>query len=41
VPLHPLARNLCNIEGIVGQLFQATLLARLVSLGLVNARGAS
>jgi hypothetical protein len=41
VPLHPLARSLCNVEGIIGQLFPATLLARLVSLGLVNTRGAS
>jgi Ion channel len=41
VPLHPLARSLCKVEGIIGQLFPATLLARLVSLGLVNTRGAS
>jgi Ion channel len=27
VPLHPLARSLCNIEGIIGQLYPATLLA--------------
>jgi hypothetical protein len=32
VPLHPLARSLCNVEAIVGQLYPATLLARLVSL---------
>jgi len=34
VPLHPLARSLCNIEAIVGQLYPATLLARLVTLEL-------
>ena len=39
VPLHPLARSLCNVEGIIGQLFPATLLARLVSLEVTNARG--
>ena len=34
VPLHPLARSLCNIEAVVGQLYPATLLARLVTLEL-------
>jgi hypothetical protein len=34
VPLHPLARSLCNVEAIVGQLYPATLLARLVTLEL-------
>jgi hypothetical protein len=34
VPVHPLARSLCNIEAIVGQLYPATLLARLVTLEL-------
>jgi|HubBroStandDraft_6_1064221.scaffolds.fasta_scaffold1010735_1 hypothetical protein len=34
VPLHPLARSLANLEGIIGQLYPATLLARLVSLEL-------
>lgn len=34
VPVHPLARSLCNMEGIVGQLYPATLLARLVTLEL-------
>ena len=33
-PVHPLARSLCNVEGIIGQLYPATLLARLVTLGL-------
>lgn len=32
VPVHPLARSLCNIESVVGQLYPATLLARLVTL---------
>jgi len=34
VPVHPIARSLCNIEGILGQLYPATLLARLVTLEL-------
>jgi ion channel len=34
VPVHPLARSLCNLEAVVGQLFPATLLARLVTLEL-------
>jgi len=34
VPVHPYARGLANIEQIVGQLFPATLLARLVTLEL-------
>ncbi|MBL6617540.1 MAG: ion transporter [Reyranella sp.] len=33
VPVHPLARSLSNLEAIIGQLYPATLLARLVSLG--------
>jgi hypothetical protein len=32
IPVHPFARSLCNIESIVGQLYPATLLARLVTL---------
>ena len=32
VPLQPLARGLCNLEAVSGQLFLATLLARLVNL---------
>jgi Ion channel len=32
VPMHPLARSLCSIESIVGQLYPATILARLVTL---------
>ena len=34
IPVHPLARSLCNIESIIGQLYPATILARLVTLGL-------
>jgi Ion channel len=29
VPLRPVARSLCNVESIIGQLYPATLLARL------------
>ena len=36
VPVHPLARSLCNIEMIIGQLYPATLLARLVTLELAG-----
>lgn len=34
IPVHPLARSLCNLEAVVGQLYPATLLARLVTLEL-------
>jgi hypothetical protein len=34
LPIHPLARSLCNVETIIGQLYPATLLARLVTLEL-------
>src|SRR5262249_50556409 len=34
VPLHPFARSLCNFESVIGQLYPATLLARLVTLEL-------
>ena len=34
VPAHPIARSLCNVESVIGQLFPATLLARLVTLEL-------
>ena len=34
VPVHPLARSLCNIECTIGQLYPATVLARLVTLEL-------
>jgi Ion channel len=35
-PLHPYARSLANIEAIIGQIYPATLLARLVTLELEN-----
>jgi len=38
VPVHPLARSLANLEGIIGQLYPATLLARLVTLELEHRR---
>jgi len=31
-PVHPMARSLSNVEAILGQLYPATLLARLVTL---------
>ena len=34
VPIHPLARSLCNIESIIGQIYPATILARIVTLEL-------
>ena len=36
VPLHPLARSLSNLESVLGQIFLATLLARLVNLQLAQ-----
>ena len=38
VPVHPIARSLCNLESIIGQLYPATLLARLVTLELQGRR---
>ncbi len=38
VPLHPLARNLATLEAAIGQLYPATLLARLVSLEIEHRR---
>jgi hypothetical protein len=32
VPLHPFMRSLANLEAVIGQLYPATLLARLVTL---------
>jgi hypothetical protein len=32
VPVHPVARSLANLEAIIGQLYPATLLARVVTL---------
>ena len=34
VPMHPLARSLCNFESVIGQLYPATVLARLVTLAV-------
>ena len=31
-PVHPLARSLASLEGVFGQLFPATLIARLIAL---------
>jgi len=36
VPVHTLARSLCNIESAIGQLYPATLLARLVTLEMTS-----
>jgi hypothetical protein len=38
-PLHPYARSLANVEAIIGQIYPATLLARLVTLELAHERG--
>ena len=37
-PLHPIARSLCNMEASFGQLYPATLLARLVTLEIEHRR---
>jgi hypothetical protein len=34
VPVHPLVRSLSNLESVIGQLYPATLLARIVMLEL-------
>lgn len=34
VPVHPLARSLANLEGVIGQLYPATVIARLITLQL-------
>ncbi|MEZ5606226.1 MAG: ion channel [Burkholderiaceae bacterium] len=36
MPLHPLARGLANFESVIGQLFPATLVARLIGLHLAQ-----
>ncbi|MDH7639714.1 potassium channel family protein [Sphingomonas oryzagri] len=38
VPVDPLARSLANLESVIGQLFPATLLARIVALNLEHGR---
>jgi len=35
-PIYPFARNLTNLEAMIGQLFPATLLARLVTLHIAH-----
>ena len=37
-PVHPLARSLANLEAVIGQLFPATLLARIVTLEIAAER---
>jgi hypothetical protein len=37
-PVHPLARSIANLEAVIGQLYPATLLARLVSLEIEHRR---
>jgi hypothetical protein len=42
VPIAPLARSVSNLESVIGQLFPATLLARIVTLeihGRANGAG--
>lgn len=36
VPIDPIARSLCNLEAICGQLYPATLLARIVTLEVAS-----
>jgi Ion channel len=36
VPVHPFARSIANLEAIVGQLYPATLLARVVTLEITG-----
>jgi Ion channel len=38
VPVHPFARSLANVEAIIGQLYPATLLARIVTLEIETRR---
>lgn len=40
-PLHPLARSLATLEAVIGALYPATLLARLVSLEIAHRRDAN
>jgi Ion channel len=37
VPAHPYVRGLANLEAVIGQLYPATLLARLVTLEITSA----
>jgi hypothetical protein len=38
IPTHPLARSLSNLEAVMGQLFPATLLTRIVTLHMQTPR---
>lgn len=38
IPLHPFARSVANLEGLIGQLFPATILARIVTLEIETRR---
>jgi hypothetical protein len=38
LPIHPLARSLSSFEAVIGQLFPATLLARIVTLEMQTPR---
>jgi voltage-gated potassium channel Kch len=38
VPVHPFSRTLATVEALVGQLYPAILLARLVSLSVIDSR---
>jgi voltage-gated potassium channel Kch len=40
MPVHPLARSLANLEALFGQLFPATILARVVALHLAHSGAA-
>jgi hypothetical protein len=39
IPMHPLTRGLSNLEAVIGQLFPATLIARMVTLHLTGRHG--
>ncbi len=41
VPIDPFARSVTNLESVIGQLFPATLLARLITLELEHSRDRS
>ena len=36
IPMHPVTRGLSNLEAVIGQLFPATLIARIVTLELAG-----
>lgn len=38
IPVHPIVRSLANLEAVLGQLFPATILARLVTLEIEGRR---